>query len=145
MKKIIVFIFVLLIICLLKVSFVSELKLTDIFSDVDVEAFITNDELPNFDYIKNGEGIVVFCKLGDLEYINNNYLLNGFTIKLKDNDKSIMEKLGAIIHVQNDFGFYGFSSVIARDYNFKYKNNNFQMVYSNGTTLIGCPLLLGGY
>ena len=145
MKKLIVFIFIILIMCLTKFSFTKNLSLADIFGGANIEVY-AQEEILNMKNVKNGDGYIVYCNVYDLDYIYNNYKINGFTVNVKNvSINKILDLLGACKIEKNDYGFYGVSDVLMWSYNLKCGDKNLQIIESDGGVMVGCPILLGSY
>ena len=146
MKKLIVFIFIVAIIACLNLSIIKMLTLTEIFGNAPVEVFVQEFADEKFASIKNGNYKIVFCTLGDLDYILNSGKVFGFTIKVTNFCKEqILNKIGASVTKVNSFGVYGSSYLLAKTYNLWCNGNNFQVAQVANSIHIGCPVLLGGY
>ena len=150
MKKLIVFIVVVILVCLLNMPFINNLSLDKIFNGARVEVYLadTHCVTGGYELIKNGSGAIVFCEIIDLDYIFFNYDVCGFTVKIenkKANMDDIIKIFDAKIINQNQFGLYGYSEALNNRYGLLCDENNFQLYQDEKYVLLGFPILLGGY
>lgn len=156
MKKLLVFLFIILLLCCVNIVPHKELTLKNIFSNVMVEVYtskqIKNEELSK---ISNGEGEIIFCDIVDLDYILQTYnCVSGFTLKFEKNDFSvndIINKIDTRTCYNKNFGIYGLSYAISSLLNNKYvvemeqTKCNFQIYETKSQIFLGIPLILGSY
>lgn len=149
MKKLIVFIFLIILLCLTNLNYISDFKFKNIFPKSSVELFVecvNDNELKNCNYIKNGTGKIVFINIDKLdEFLKNNEVL-GFTIKVKHmqlNDVFKRLEIKRVKKIQNSY--YGVSAKFSKHLKVGNESYNFECVYVNDEIHIGTPILLGSY
>ena len=149
MKKLIVFIFLIILLCLTNLTYLSEFKFKSIFPDASVEAFvdeINDKELKNYNYILNGTGKIVFIKIEHLkDFLKNNKVL-GYTIKVNNmhlNDVFKKLEIKKVKKMQN--AYYGVSGKFSKSLKVGNDSYNFECVKVNNEIHIGTPSLLGSY
>ena len=156
MKKLLVFLLIVLLLCGINLNFTKELKLSNIFPVASVEVFTSSKTFVNkFEKIDNGVGEVIFCEMNELDYILDNIdCVSGLTLKidLKNNSKNkILKSLDIVDFNETNFGIYGFSNIVKKVSNNKFKLKieekvcNFQYFESKSCIFVGIPLLLGSY
>ena len=147
MKRLIVFIFLVMLFCLLGFEFTKNLSISDIFPSCLAEVYI--DDCINascgFESIVNGSGSIIFCKTEDIKYINQMYNVIGFTFFLEDSVESSLIKL----NVRGSFVFggyiYGICPYFGECILVGGNHVNFQCAVVEDRVVIGFPLLLGSY
>jgi len=157
MKKILLFIFIVILLCCVNLTAVQNLTLDKIFPNAMVEVFLQQKgNLIDHKTIANGQGEIVYCDIQDLDYIlNQNLKVTGYTLKIHSCEIDILNLLNVNDVQQQNFGIYGFSEMLenyAKKFNLltkKVKINqkmvNFQYINKNDYILIGFPILLGSY
>ena len=147
MKKLIVFVLIILLLCGVNLSVTKSLNLESIFSGASVEVYLSEkicDE--KLQTIDNGTGQIVFAKIDDLNYIFNNYSPLGFTLFYNGDVNDALNKLNPQYVFKTNLSAYGFSSVNVKPISVAGKKVNFQYVVSDaGCVMLGFPILLGSY
>lgn len=151
MKKLLVFIFLLIIVVICSLG--SEIKLFN-FSNFDIELFATeiSDNI-QADVIKNGDGYIVKTNSEEIDKVLN--LVDGVygvTLIIDDNSTKY-EEIKSKIKVQNcqeEQNIYTFYGYINGQDKFIYVDNkkvNIQVLYNknNSKLIIGFPIILGSY
>lgn len=156
MKRLLVFLFIVLLLCGINILPLKELTLQNIFPSASVEVFTskqTNNE--GLTKIDNGMGEIIFCNVGELDYILNSFdSVSGFTLKFSKDTMSVNNLLN-VLKVQSysckNFGIYGLSKVLNCVNNGKFKVRieqtlcNFQIFEKENQIILGIPLILGSY
>ncbi len=145
MKRLAVFILLLLLLCGMDCFFKRDWNINSFFLNSDVEIYLsTIENLNGGNIIKNGEGAIVCCKFNDLEkYLNSNNVL-GFTIKVDEVQiDDVLQNLNPR-NISKAMNYtYGYTAQFNQ---FKCVNgNNFQMAARENSVLVGFPILLGSY
>ena len=146
MKKLVVFVFFTILFCSLGMSFTQKLTISDIFSNEDYEVFVEGDVVSGYTSIKNGSGSIIYCSAVDLDYINKQTKIVGFTVKIKNLSLyDVLKKLKAFNVKMIDGYYYGKSSLFYKSVLVKDWSVNFQCIKNEEYILLGCPILLGSY
>ena len=154
MKRLIVFILIVILLCLTNLSLTKDLNLANIFPKSQVEVFTDSLSGLNYKKVKNGLGEIIFC---DVEELNNilkrTDKMVGFTLKIENEEvKSVLKKINAQNTYYKNYGFYGWSKILNEI--FKIKNNkvqmfdgvvNFQALQKENDVILGFPIILGSY
>lgn len=145
MKKLAVFILLLLLLCGMDCFFKKDWNINSFFLNSDVEIYLSDiKNLAGENYIKNGDGAILFCKYEEMEkYLSLNNVV-GLTIKICDvQEKDVLQNLNPT-KVYMSMGYtYGYTSKVN---GFEVVNgNNFQVVSKGNFVLVGFPILLGSY
>ena len=143
MKRIAVFILIVLLLCGFKVSVVSNLTIDKIFPNASVEVYIPQKvDVGVYKSISNGDGLILFANSDQLDYILKTYNVGGYTIKTDISINVLLKNLNPNFYAIKDGVIFGYKSGI---FNKTVNGNNFQCVERDGCLLIGVPLLLGSY
>lgn len=156
MKKLLVFLFIIALLCCANLTYVQNLTLKNIFPNASVEVYTsTKSCIENLQKIDNGLGEIIFCNINNLDYIfDNEKYISGLTIKVEgDNltDRELLESLHCFNFFEANFGIYGWSNVVDRIFDNKFGvvvediNCNFQIFKTKNEIFVGIPILLGGY
>ena len=146
MKRLFVFILIVLLLCGINLSCTQNLNLERIFGGAEVEVYLSErSPICEFETINNGEGQVVFAKIENLSYILSSYKCSGFTIITDLSLCKVIEEISPNYYFENKNGIYGYLNGIKESVIVKDKKVNFQCAESGGFTKIGFPILLGGY
>lgn len=154
MKRLIVFILIVILLCLTNLSLTKDLNLVNIFPKSQVEVFTDSLSGLNYKKVQNGLGEIIFC---DVEELNNilkqTDKMVGFTLKIENEEvKSVLKKINAQNTYYKNYGFYGWSKILNEI--FKIKNNkvqmfdgvvNFQALQRENDVILGFPIILGSY
>mgnify|MGYP004645264295 FL=1 len=154
MKRLIVFILIVILLCLTNLSLTKDLNLANIFPKSQVEVFTDYLSGLNYKKMQNGLGEIIFC---DVEELNNilkqTDKMVGFTLKIENEEvKSVLKKINAQNTYYKNYGFYGWSKILNEI--FKIKNNkvqmfdgvvNFQALQKENDVILGFPIILGSY
>lgn len=154
MKRLVVFILIVILLCGINFSITRDLNLDKIFPKAQVELFTDSKTDIVAKKIDNGQGEIIFCTTNELSYILANISSAvGFTIKIQNTSLGdVLKNFGVNFSFAENFGVYGWSNYIYN--NFTIKNNsvemmsgrvNFQAVEKGGGVLLGVPIILGSY
>lgn len=148
MKKLFVFILIVLLLCGINLLPISNLTLDKIFPSASVEVYLADNEY-NGELLthKNGDGQIIFCDVENLLYILNNYVVNGYTLRICASDmNSVLQKFMPNYYFESSNYVYGYKQgIFNKCINVNDEKVNFQCVKSNNDVLIGFPILLGSY
>ena len=144
MKMFFVFVICCLLLCGVHVSPLNVFDLEYVFGDAEVEVFI-EEYNQNLSMIKNGTGGIVNIKLSEFDEIHKNNSVLGYTIKLKDIEYDVAQKMDAVFCFESDFGVYGFVPNLHSPVIVEGNICNVQILKVGSDVLIGIPILLGGY
>lgn len=154
MKRLIVFILIIILLCGINFSITKDLNLDKIFPNAQVELFTDSKTGINVQKIDNGQGEIIFCTTNELSYILSQVSSAvGFTIKIQNASMvSVLKSFGINFSFVENYGVYGWSNYIYNNFNIKNKSIemlsgrvNFQAVEENGAVLLGIPIILGSY
>lgn len=156
MKRLLVFLLLVLLLCCVNLSCTQDLTLSKIFPNASVEIFTsTKTNLTEFYKLDNGFGEIIFGEVEDFEYIFNNVNnISGFTLKINIESFSktkIFKALNVINYNENNFNILGFSNTVKKIFKNKFslkidKNEcNFQYFEAKSHIFLGIPLILGSY
>lgn len=156
MKKLLVFLFIVLLLCGMNLSTVQNLTINELFPNASVEVFMAEKtDINCLNKIDNGFGEIIFCYVNDLNYILKNYNnVAGLTLKINKNVISKTDLLGKLCIEQKseeNFGIYGWSRVVAClnggrfCVNLSKNKCNFQLFEDKNIYFLGFPLILGSY
>ena len=143
------FAFVIICLILICVAFCGDKKLSvnDLFENMSAEIYLpTQTQINNFKTIKNGQGQIVFCQVGDIEAFLKLHNINGYTIKVKNSTiNRVLKKVMPVAKYTQKNLIYGYSFVFDKSLNINGNKVNFQCAQSGDDVLIGSPILLGSY
>lgn len=148
MKRLIVFIFLVVLFCVINIGAMQNLSLKDIFPNANCEVyFAKKTDLMSYEKLSNGEGEILFCNINDLNYIKQNKNICGYTIKIENqNIKDVLNKLCPSYSFVFDEYVYGYKiGAITCNVELNGKKVNFQCAQKENCVLIGFPILLGSY
>lgn len=156
MKKLLVFLFIIVLLCCANLTYMQNLTLENIFPNASVEVYTsTKSQIDSLQKIDNGIGEIIFCNINQLNYIfDNEKYISGLTIKIDvDNadDVDLIKSLHCSNFFEDNFGLYGWSAVVDKLFNNKFEvlvgdvNCNFQMFKTKNEIFVGVPILLGAY
>lgn len=153
MKRLIVFILLVALLCCINMSFVSNLTLDNLFSGCCVEIYTSSKTDNDLKKIDNGSGEIIYCDVDALKYFKESEKISGITLKIHNtNIEEILKKLNVKDTYNKNFGLYGWSQIIKTISNFQFNNINldgnwvnFQCVQKANYVLLGIPILLGSY
>lgn len=147
MKRLIVFIIISALLCVLGSGVARKLTISELFPNSEVEVYVDDEIIPSgLSYIKNGSGNVIFCDMEDLNYIKENCRVAGFTVKARGYKlEDIINKLMPNTIFEQMGYIYGQSNFFGGGISFMGMGINFQCAEVGGCVLIGSPILLGGY
>ena len=146
MKKLVVFIILTIMFCLLGSNITQKLTIENIFSNSDAEVYIEGETTTGYLSIKNGTGSIIYCKANDIPYISSKSNVLGFTIKIENMClKDIFRKIDVFDVKKLDGYYYGKSSLLKKQVTLKDASVNFQCATNDDYVLLGCPILLGSY
>ena len=156
MKRLLVFLFIVLLLCITNLTCVQDLTLSNIFPTASVEIYTSSKtNIEQLSKIENGLGEIIFCNVNELDYILKDFdNISGFTLKFDTQNKTkqqILEQLNLQRFTSNGFGILGYSSTIGSLFNNKFcvnidKNKcNFQLFETKNSIFLGVPILLGSY
>ena len=154
MKRLIVFILIVILLCLTNLSLTKDLNLVNIFPKSQVEVFTDSLSGLNYKKVQNGLGEIIFCYVEELNNIlKQTDKMVGFTLKIENEEvKSVLKKINAQNTYYKNYGFYGWSKILNEI--FKIKNNkvqmfdgvvNFQALQRENDVILGFPIILGSY
>ena len=144
MKRLAVFLIIVILLCGVKFAFVQNLSLGKIFAGASVEVYLRNNEGLS-GAINNGDGQILVCDVEKLEYILNEYDFVGFTLKISNELSDVLCKLNPSYIKPVGSSVYGYKSGLMSSV-FVYETNiNFQCLQMGEYVLLGTPLLLGSY
>lgn len=156
MKKLLVFLFIILLLCCTNLMYVQNLTLENIFPNASVEVYTsTKSKIESLQKIDNGIGEIIFCDINQISYIfDNEKNISGLTIKINIDDVGDIDLIKSL-HCPNffeaNFGTYGWSAVVEKIFNNKFgvlvgnMDCNFQIFKTKNEIFVGIPILLGGY
>lgn len=146
MKKLIIFIFLVILLCCTNLTLIKNFNLAEIFPEAQVEVFINNEiSFTENNYVNNGNGKIVFISINELHSFLNNNEVMGYTLKIKNLTLNEVFKRLQIKNVECVQGaYYGVSGLFTKKINYD-KNYNFECAELNGEIHIGTPILLGSY
>lgn len=152
MKRLIVFIFMVALLCCVNFGFTQGLTLEKIFPHSSVEVYTDTKTDLQLNKIDNGAGEIIFCNIDDLNYILKTTQAVGFCIKVyKQNAEQVLKLLQPQNVLNQNYGYFGWSNVL-QNINIKSKSVamqqgkvNFQCVQNGEQLLIGVPIILGSY
>ena len=85
MKRLIVFIFLIVLFCCINLPYINRLKLSEIFPNAQIEVYIDQKtETNGLNYINNGEGKIVFLNINQLDNFLKHNKAFGYTLRIKD-------------------------------------------------------------
>ena len=143
MKKITVFILIILLLCGFKLSVVPNLTIDKIFPNASVEVYIPKKvDAGVYKSISNGDGMILFSHINQLKYILNTFNVSGYTLKINMTINGLIKNLNPNFYTHKDGGVLGYKSGL---FDKSINGNNFQCAKSDGCLLLGVPMLLGGY
>ena len=149
MKRLIVFIFIVVLLCLTNLPCFKEFKLDSFFPESNVEVYLgeyvdMGDK--KLSYIKNGDGMILFMKIEELElFLKENNVL-GYTIYINHTSVNTVFELLNVKNVDyKNNSFYGESNLFSKSLNVDGMKYNFQCVKKEESILLGTPILLGSY
>ena len=154
MKRLIVFIFLVILLCGINLAFVEDLTLDKIFPQSQVEIFTNSKTSLKINKIDNGMGEILFCNIENLDYILNQLdNVVGLSIKIYNKNKANVLRALKVKNLYNqNFGSCGWSGTLERIKVVKFKNvhlldgmANFQCVEKDDHVVIGMPIILGSY
>lgn len=147
MKRLIVFVLIVLVLCGINLSFTSSLTLNKLFSGAVVEVYLQNqDYVGECKTVKNGDGLIVITNVNELNYILKNYKTNGFTLKINNLSlNKTLAKLNPNYYKTKNNYTYGYLSYGALGVCVGQDVVNFQCCEVGGEVLVGFPILLGSY
>lgn len=149
MKRIIVFILIIFLLCGINIFSTNNFNLSILFAGASVEVYLNSDKIVDeFDAIGNGTGVIVFTNIDSLHYILNKYSVSGFTLKIKKTTEEVLTLISAENIFFNEFGVYGYCDYAkcwVDSINFNNSLCNFQIFATNNCVLLGFPILLGSY
>lgn len=151
MKRLIVFIFIVILLCLTNLTITKDLTFDKIFANSKVEIFFDRKTDLEYQKIQNGVGEIVFCEANQLsDILKNDNKVSGFTIKIKnENVDEVLKKLNVKNVYDKNFGIYGWSNLLGEVVNLKLdmfgSYVNFQCVNNEDGIILGCPIILGSY
>lgn len=146
MKKLIVFILIVLLLCGMNSNFAQGLNLKSLFKGANVEVYVVG-EVDNDKYkiLKNGDGAVIFTVIEELDYILSSYKVNGYTVAVGGDIGGVLTALSPEKTYINAWGVYGYKAGLGDGVLVNDNYCNFQIVEKMGIVLLGCPILLGSY
>ena len=147
MKRLIVFVLITVLMCVIGMNFVEDFNIGNLFPNAMVEVYIDGKYNENGIYsIKNGGGSILFCHTYEVDELQKKYKVAGFTLKIeKDSVKNVLKKLLAdVVYVENDY-IYGRSIYFCNYIQTQCGLANFQCIEEENFILIGTPILLGCY
>lgn len=147
MKKIIVFLLLVLLLCGVSIGYTKGLSFKDIFEGCEMEVYLPVGVNVECSFIENGEGIIAFCSIDYFKYLKDTYLVNGFTIKIKDKEiDDVVGLLNPNYVIRCDNFIYGYTNSTKCDVKMvQDKIVNFQCVKVENDVCVGFPILLGSY
>ena len=147
MKKLIVFILIVIVLCAINLNALKDLTLSTIFPSAVCEVYLSSCEYEGgIKSCKNGEGQIVFCDVKELDYILENYSAAGYTLKINGESVcAVVDKLSPLYKFNFGECSYGYcvknlDSVVVDG-----KSVNFQIAEIDNFVLLGFPILLGCY
>lgn len=147
MKNVIVFIIIVLLFCGINLLPIKKFDIANLFSFCGAEVYLSDDDfVEGYVSVKNGTGVIVYCDVSSISYLQQNYEVCGFTIKVNKLDvDEVLTKIKAK-DVERVMGYdYGVSPFFNKYIKTNNKTVNFQCVQSEDCVLLGVPLLLGSY
>lgn len=154
MKRLIVFILIVLLLCFTNLAITKDFNIDKIFPNSKVEVFFDKKTDLNLEKTPNGVGEIVFCNMNELyKILKLNKYISGITIKIKnENMDSVLKKINVRNIYNNNFGVYGWSRVFDGMLNIKTNALqlfdsyvNFQCVDNGKEIILGYPIILGSY
>ncbi len=151
MKRLIVFILLVLLLCGANFAISKDFTIDKIFPNARVEVYTSSKTDITFNKIDNGCGEIIFCNCENLNEIIKNFKnISGFTLKIsKTSIDEVLEKLDVKNTYNKNFGVYGCSNIIKKYFNKQIDMLcgvvNFQCVAKGDDVIVGVPILLGGY
>ena len=154
MKRLIVFILIVLLLCFTNLSLTKDFNIDKIFPNSIVEIFFDEKSDFNLEKTSNGVGEIVFCDINKLSSILKlNHNISGVTFRIKnENVENILKKINVRNTYNKNFGIYGWSNVldsmlIVKTNSLKLFDSyvNFQCVDNGDEIILGCPIILGSY
>lgn len=146
MKKLLVFILLIILFCGINLNFTKELDLKSIFGDASAEVYLNDDVfISEYETIKNGSGKILRCGVEDVEAVLKCYNASGFTIKVKNIDLDNILKSCKLSHFKSGEYVYGYCDGLFAPLRINDEYVNFQCVQKGGDVLFGSPILLGSY
>ena len=148
MKKLIVFIFLIAIICGINLSITQNLSIDKLFKTGEVEIYLPEKSgLYNVNKIDNGNGEIIFCNIQQFEELKNKLSnISGYTIKLQNTSFNDVVDILKPMYVDSfNNSYYGYVNNLSKSVVTQDKNYNFQCVEKQNKVLIGVPILLGSY
>ena len=158
MKRLFVFILIVILLCCLKMFFLQNLTIYTLFGSCDAVVFVANpfNEVSNcifftkdFDdgvnVVKNGTGSVIYCRSSSIYRYKLLFSVTGYTIRLHNHKNEILDLLLARNVFENNWGTYGYSDKLEFERVIDGVVVNFQINKTNTGFLLGCPILLGDY
>ena len=147
MKRIIVFLLLVLLLCGINSTFVKGLSFEKLFEGCEAEVYLSHavDDLDCV-VVKNGQGAIAFCDIAELKYIKNKHIINGFTVKIRNKSMAyVLEKLNPNYITRRGNCIYGYINNVAKTVFVEGEMVNFQCVNVDNDVLVGFPILLGCY
>ena len=96
MKKIIVFILIVFLLCGINMSSIKNFDLSTLFAGASIEVYLNSNEMVDeFDTVGNGAGVIIFASVDSLRYILNKYNVSGFTLKTKKTTGEVLTLISA--------------------------------------------------
>lgn len=146
MKKLIVFFIVVLVLCAINLNCIKDLTIKKILTGASAQVYVCDKDAEGLNYIKNGEGAIIFCEIKELKQILKNFNVIGFTIKInKSFENEILEEFSPLYTFKCNNYKYGYlqNCIEAVLVNGKYAN--FQYEVCEDSLYLGFPILLGSY
>ncbi len=146
MKKLLVFILLVILFCGINLNFTKKIDLKSIFAGASVEVYLNSGEFTDeFESIKNGDGQILNCVVDDLDNVLASYSVSGYTLKIEGMDVIDVLNMAKLEYFKDGEYYYGFCEGMAKPIITHNEFVNFQCVQNGCNVLLGFPILLGSY